>query len=547
VAVGGPGVSSQPHLYVNDFDHLFIGEAELTWPTFLADWEKKETQKMYRQVGQVDLTLTAVPRWNSIADQLHHYRLGAVQTSRGCPFDCEFCDVSLLFGDRYRSKPIDRVLEEVHNLQKLGASVIVFCDDNFIGNPRYAKELLKELIPLNNSFQQPLGFGSEMSMNMAKDDELLELLADANFREIFIGIESVNKESLKETHKLQNVQSDLVEDIKKIQSYALPIRGSLIVGFDHDDMGIFEDTFRFTQESFLAVPSIRILMAPPGTRLWKRLQKEGRLLDTRTEGRFFGNPATTNIIPKNMTRTELQTGFLKLREKVYDWENFAARVKGLIANLKRQPNVPNLRSNWKFAFQFACFFFSSLVDNKTRVVMLKILLYTRKHARFLLPRVTQGLLRQFGYAYTTTHKIREVVQRQIDLEKSGELKLEIDTHELPIPESLKGAYEQIFPEIHKEVFQRLNNKALTEDTLITIFAGFFAGVKAVDDSFSEQDRNALVNFARQAVDEKNHVAGSQIPVLDNDSIPNLKKAGLSDAIFKAVQQELLISESSQQG
>lgn len=179
--------------------------------------------------------------------------------------------------------------------------------------------------------------------------------------------------------------------------------------------------------------------------------------------------------------------------------------------------------------------------------MLKILLYTRKHARFLLPRVAQGILRQFGYAYTTTHTIREVVQRQIDMEKSGELKMEIDTHELPIPDSFKVTYEEIFPEVHKEVYYRLNDKALTEDTLINIFADFFAGVKAADNTFSAQDRNALLNLARRSVDVKNQAAGLQAPESDTDSVPNLKKAGLSDAVFKAVQQELLISESSQQG
>jgi radical SAM superfamily enzyme YgiQ (UPF0313 family) len=540
-AIGGPGVSSQPHRYLQDFDHLFIGEAEIIWPQFLSDWKRDSPQHVYRQIGQVDLAITPPPRWDSISDHVKLYRLGAVQTSRGCPFDCEFCDVSLLFGSRYRSKPIDHVLQEVYNLEELGAKVIVFCDDNFIGNPRYAKDLLRELVTLNRSFRRPLGFGSEMSLNIAKDEELLKLLADANFREIFIGIESVNKESLKETHKLQNVRSNIVDDIQKIQSYGLPIRGSLIVGFDHDTKSIFDDTFRFAQESCLAVPSIRILMAPPGTKLWKRMLKERRLLRTDKEGRFFGNPGTTNIIPQQMTRAELHTGFLELRQKIYDWTNFAERIKGLVSSVRRRPDIPNQANDAKFLFQFACFLFSSLITWKTRWTLLDLLAYTYREAKFMIPTVARITLRQYGYAYTNTHKLSEVVQRQIDLERSGKLQLDLASYEPPVPEDFKKPYEDIFPQLYQKVYQELKDQAQTEEALVHITTEFLSHWTPDSSSLSGDQKGFLMDLTDQALSDKRKTLVDRHSASNEGGLPNFRRTRMSDEILKAVEQELLMA------
>jgi hypothetical protein len=426
-------------------------------------------------------------------------------------------------------------------LEKLGAKVVVFCDDNFIGNPKYAKELLRELVSLNRSFRRPLGFGSEMSLNLAKDDELLKLLADANFREIFIGIESVNKESLKETHKLQNVRSNLVEDVRKIQSYGLPIRGSLIVGFDHDTKDIFDATFRFAQDSCLAVPSIRILMAPPGTRLWKRMLKERRLLGTDKEGRFFGNPGTTNIIPKQMTRVELHSGFLQLREMIYDWQNFAERIKGIVSNVKRRPDIPNQGRDTKFLFQFTCFLFSSLLDWRTRRILLALLAQTYKQAPFMIPTVARIILRQFGYAYTNTHKFREVVQQQIDLEASGKIQLELSKYEPPVPESFRQPYKDIFPELYQKVYRELKDKGSTEEVMVNVFTEFLQHSETNADSASGDYKNDLMKLTDQALLQKRGHSIDSDPPPSEEAMPNLKRSHISDEILKAVEQELLIA------
>lgn len=537
VAVGGSGVSAAPEHYRGFFDILFLGEAELTWPQFLADWKTGSYRKQYRQVGNIDLALSPPPRWDSIADQMKNYLIGQVQTSRGCPFDCEFCDVGYLFGHRFRHKPIVQVLEEITTLEGLGMETIAFCDDNFIGNPRYAKELLRELIPLNNSFRRPLNFTTELSINVADDEELLELLADANIGEICIGIESPNKESLKETNKLQNYhRRNLIEDIKKIQSYGLPIRGTLIVGFDHDTPGIFDQHFQLVQEACIAVPGIGVLMAPPGTRLWSRLSKEGRLLKSE-EGRYSGNPGASNIIPKKMTRAELLSGYLNLIEKVYDWENFAVRIKGFVSNVKRRPNVPKRKRQWKRLFQFVYFLFSYL-DRKTRGVILDIIRHTRQQAPFMMPKVVGRIMRHYGYA--ARHQFREAIQSQMNQEESGEFKLEIQQGGPLVLESFKEPYQRIFPEIYEEVYQGVVDKTRTEEALIEVFVDFITRWGETMDSFSDQHKVFLHELVDRTIARENGTVGTQppIPIEADEAVPDVKKTGLAEEILKAVEQEL---------
>ncbi len=542
VAIGGPGISSAPQNHYDDFDILFLGEAELTWPQFLEDWENGNYQKKYRQVKPLDLSLTTPPDWDSVAHLKDHYLVGAVQTSRGCPFDCEFCDVSYLFGLGYRHKPVETVVEEVTNLQKIGVRRIVFCDDNFYGNRSFAKELLKRLIEFNRTLEHPLAFASEATINIANSEDILQLLADANFVEIFVGIESPNKESLKETNKPQNFRSNLVHDIRKIQSYGMAVRGSLIVGFDQDDKGIFEEQFEFVQDAHLVVPSIRVLMAPPGTRLWQRMKDDGRLLKGNREGRYYGNPGTTNLLPKNMTRTELHAGYLELIEKIYSWENFAIRIKGFISSVKNEPNVPKQKIEWDRLFQFYYFLLFSL-DSMARKVVWGIIKHTRKNAPFLMARVMRIIMRQYGYS--SRPKLRASIQQQIDLEESGEFVLEIEQEKTLLSREFKESYEEFFPTVYGSVVDSLIDKIDIEFILMRIFKEFIVSKGKDIGALSEQDKSQLLEIAEAVVTDSNLKSDRRADSLITDAaeIEDPRYLRMFEQVLKAVEQELRIDKT----
>jgi len=310
-AIGGPGISSSTLAFRDKFDILFINEAEFTWPQFLDDWDAGHHKAEYRQIDKPDLTHSPPPRWTSIEKDLCRYSMGTVQTTRGCPFDCEFCDVIYLFGRRPRHKPIERVLDEIRTLAGYGLTTMFLSDDEFSGDRRYSKALCRELIRLNAAREQPLTFTTQISLSISRDKEFLELLADANFDLVFIGVESVSQESLIGAGKVQNVKGgDIAAQIREILSYGIGIRAGLIVGFDEDELAIFDRQFDFVQESHLTSFGINMLKAPLGTRLWQRLMRERRVIDLSPNRGLLGHPRSyTNIIPKRLGRVELMEAF----------------------------------------------------------------------------------------------------------------------------------------------------------------------------------------------------------------------------------------------
>jgi radical SAM superfamily enzyme YgiQ (UPF0313 family) len=313
--VGGPFVSVQETLFEGLVDVKFIGEAETTWPQFLDDYaQDKPTEARYEQARPTDMTKVPRPRYDHL--KVNRYATGTLQYSRGCPFECEFCDIIVIFGRKPRVKDPDQFVAELDDMRRAGFKSVFLVDDNFIGNKKKAKDLLTKLIPWMEEHKYPLHLTTEASIDLANDAELLDLMYRANFRSVFIGIETPRLASLQETKKFQNIRGDTMEaKLARIRNAGLDVSAGFIVGFDHDDKEIFADQFRFIQENGITLAMVGMLQAIPTTPLYKRLELEGRLVDD----------PNCNFIPKQMTRDELRQGYWDLVKRVYSPEAFLDR------------------------------------------------------------------------------------------------------------------------------------------------------------------------------------------------------------------------------
>jgi hypothetical protein len=538
VVVGGPGVSSAPETYRADFDVLFCGEAEKTWPQFLKDWEQGSYKAEYRQIEKPDLTESPMPRWDSIADVIPNYAMGCVQTTRGCPFDCEFCDVIYLFGRRSRHKPIHRVLEEVQALERLGVKTIMFCDDEFIGDPRYTKELLRALIPLNNSFKEPLSYSTQLTMNLSRDEELLQLVADANFNLVFIGIETPNQESLQETGKFQNVRKDLIGDIHKILSYGIAIRSGVIVGFDHDKPDIFDIQYDFIQKACLQSLAINMLKAPLQTKLWSRLRQEGRVVDLSGAKHVLGHPRSyTNILPKMMSRVELLRGYRDLLVRVHDWSSFAERIKGFVSLVKRQPQVREKQLSAEEALRMCA---AAEYGPEAARAIEDILRHTEATAPFMMRRVKVIIVQYLSYLKTLKDLIPHL-DWQIRLESSGKMPIVIDRSPIVIPPSFRAAYGQLFPRVHERVYVNLTDRGKVAEALTEVFVDFLV---KWGPSFEKLEPYHLV-FLEEISDRTCARLNGQPPQdfvprpVGEVDVPSVKRSRLGDDVLKCVGHELI--------
>ncbi len=317
ICIGGPVATLTPDSVRDYCDVLFDGEGEYTWPQFLDEYSRNEHQSRYEQIEKIDMALAPLPRIDLV--NAMDYGSAQIQTTRGCPFTCEFCDIIVMYGRKVRAKPIERVVEEVKLWSDAGQLFVFFSDDNFVGNRPYAKQLLKALKEFNSGRAHPVQFFTQASIDTAKDPGLLEMMRDANFVGVFIGIESPRKSSLTETLKVQNVHTfDMVEAIHTIQSYGLFVSGGMIVGFDNDDIDIFEEQFQFLQKAGVPFAQMSLLEAMPKTPLWTRMQESGRLIEYR-------QGLCTNIKPVSMSYDELITGYSHLIKKVYEFDHYVER------------------------------------------------------------------------------------------------------------------------------------------------------------------------------------------------------------------------------
>jgi radical SAM superfamily enzyme YgiQ (UPF0313 family) len=320
VAVGGPYATLCPEELAGRCDALFVDEAEETWPAFLRDFAAGRCKTEYRPEQKPDLTRAPMPRFDLI--DVSKYHALTIQFARGCPYNCEFCDIIVMYGRHPRAKSVPQVMAEIEECHRLGASQVFVVDDNFIGNKNLAKQLLREIARWGREHAYPIDFNTEVSLNVCRDEELLQLLRDANFSTIFVGIESPRRESLLESRKTQNTREDLVESVRKIQSYGIQVQAGMIVGFDSDDPLIFEEQLCFIQRARIPVSMTGMLQALPQTALHERVSREGRLLRESGGDQFV----LSNILPKRMTRLELYRGYRWLLEQLYDFRNYRRRT-----------------------------------------------------------------------------------------------------------------------------------------------------------------------------------------------------------------------------
>ncbi|NCJ07467.1 DUF4070 domain-containing protein [Synechococcales cyanobacterium C] len=296
VAVGGPYPTALPQdAQTAGVDYLILDEGEMTLPLFLEALDQGETHGVFRSTEKPDVTQTPVPRYDLL--KFDAYDNMAVQFSRGCPFQCEFCDIIVLYGRKPRTKAPSQLLGELDALHNLGwRGGIFLVDDNFIGNKRNVKLLLQDLKVWQREHQYPFGFITEASVDLADDSELMELMLDCNFGTVFLGIETPDEDSLALTKKFQNTRNPLVESVAKINAAGLRIIAGFIIGFDGEKVGAGERVIRFVEQTNLPMPLFSMLQALPDTALWHRLKKEGRLLDESKVGNL-NQTTLLNFIP----------------------------------------------------------------------------------------------------------------------------------------------------------------------------------------------------------------------------------------------------------
>jgi radical SAM superfamily enzyme YgiQ (UPF0313 family) len=348
VAVGGPYASLCPEDFRGRCDALFVGEAEETWTQFLQDFAAGQPKAEYEAKEKPDMSLAPCPRFDLL--RTDRYQAMTVQFGRGCPFRCEFCDIIVVYGRRPRNKSVEQLLAEIEECHRLGVRQIFVADDNFIANKPLAKTLLRALGQWGRERGYPISFGTELSVNVAQDDELLALMRDANMTTVFLGIESPRKSSLEETKKNQNVRGDLVEQVHHIQSFGVQVQAGMIVGFDNDDPSIFEEQLRFIQAARIPLIMMGMLQAFPKTPLYNRVRAEGRLLSEA----LAHSLGFSNIDPAGMTRLELYRGYRWLLGQIYSNENFGARTRAFLYARGEQVNRGrNLRvSDFKILGRF---------------------------------------------------------------------------------------------------------------------------------------------------------------------------------------------------
>ena len=340
VVVGGPWVSVHERYFGDLAPTIFVGEAEDTWPAFLDDWRRGAPRPRYEQTAKTDMTRVPLPRYELL--DMRNYLFGSIQFSRGCPFQCEFCDIIVTFGRRPRLKTAGQIAAELDALHARGLEIAFIVDDNLIGNKKAIAPLLEALGAWQEANGFPFIFVTEASLDLAEDEGLMRLMIAANVLSVFVGIESPNEASLIETRKHQNVKATrtLVDRVHAIQNAGLEVWSGMILGFDHDDETIFEAQREFLRQARIAQAMVGMLYAIPKTPLHARLAAAGRL-DPDDD-----SPFGTNVIPARLGRLALRDGYVRLMEDIYHADAYFERLAGGLGS-RSVPFAPARARYWR--------------------------------------------------------------------------------------------------------------------------------------------------------------------------------------------------------
>jgi radical SAM superfamily enzyme YgiQ (UPF0313 family) len=425
--VGGPIASS---ISASDLkaDHVVIGEAESLMSGLARDLEQGAAKPIYQAAERPEMGTSPLPDLSLI--KMHRYSTMAVQYSRGCPFNCEFCDIIEIYGRRPRTKAVAQVLAELDQLRAAGWREAVFIvDDNFIGNKARAKELCMALAEWRSQYKTSFDFNTEASLNLADDPELMQLMKDAGFVSVFMGIETPDESGLIASNKLQNTRRSLLDSVATIQSYGMQVMGGFILGFDTDRDDIFDRMVEFIQKSGIPVAMVGLLQAMPGTQLFRRLGKEGRILDT---GHGDNTCDKLNFLPR-MDATRLIEGYRSVLTRIYSCEAYYERVKLYLSRTQPRNGDRRTRQRWLTAGNARAFVTSIVrqgVVGRQRWSYWKFLLTVAAHYRHCVGAAMT--LAVMGYHFQVmTRKLSgskgstdglTVSKNKITLQKSGEVR-----------------------------------------------------------------------------------------------------------------------------
>lgn len=397
IVAGGPLFTGDPDAWP-EIDHLVLNEAEITLPWFLADLDSGIPGKIYQTAEFADIQLTPAPDY-SLIDASNYAQL-SLQYSRGCPFDCEFCEITALLGRKVRLKTTRQVIEELDVVYQTGfRGNLFFVDDNFIGNrKRLKQELLPAIIQWNRARNYPYTFTTEASIDLSDDAELMSAMAIAGFEKVFVGIETPDEESLKECNKKLNTGRDLLDSVATIQAAGIEVSAGFIVGFDSDTSSIFQRQIDFIQKSGIITAMVGLLNAPSRTRLYKRLSKEGRILQTADGDNTNYNMNFTPVMEKEL----LLNGYQKIVHNIYSSKAYHERLKGFLSHFKpRVVNRGRINKENMMALLRSIFYLGIL--DKSRIYYWKLMFWSiRKRPEMIPLAVTYSI---YGYHFRKVYRI----------------------------------------------------------------------------------------------------------------------------------------------